>query len=96
MSKTDFAKLRREIISEKSDIRKAAFAELKSLTAEVALPILSELLSCKNDDVLADISKAMVAYKDECLPYLVKALASDNWSLRRGASAALAKLGPGH
>ncbi len=95
MSKTDFAKLRRELVSEKSDIRKAAIADLKNLTAEEALPLLSELLNCKNDDVLADISKAMVAYKDDCLPYLVKALASDSWSLRKGASTALAKLGPG-
>ncbi|MDD3147693.1 MAG: HEAT repeat domain-containing protein, partial [Candidatus Riflebacteria bacterium] len=95
MSKTDFARLRREIISEKSDIRKVALAELKTLTAEEALPILTDLLNCKNDDVLADVSKAMVAYKDDCLPYLVKALTSDSWNLRKGASAALAKLGPG-
>lgn len=94
MSKTDFAKLRRELVSEKSDVRKAALADLKNLNAEEALPMLTELLNSKNDDVLADISKAMVAYKDEALPFLVKALSSDSWNLRRGASAALAKLGP--
>ncbi len=95
MSRTDFAKLRRELASEKSDIRKAALVELKSVAAEDALPILADLLSCKNDDVLADIGKAMLTFKDDALPYLVKALTSENWSTRRGASLVLGKLGPG-
>jgi len=56
---------------------------------------LADLLSCKNDDVLADIGKAMLTFKDDALPYLVKALASENWSTRRGASLVLGKLGPG-
>ncbi len=95
MSKIDFAKLRRELASEKSDLRKAALADLKSVAAEEALPMLTELLNCKNDDVLADISKALIAYKDEALPYLVKALTSEGWNTRRGASVVLGRLGPG-
>jgi len=95
MSKIDVAKLRRELASEKSDIRKAAFSELKSLAVEEAMPILTELLNCKNDDILADVSKAMLNYKDEALPWLVKALTSDTWNMRRGASMVLGRLGPG-
>ena len=95
MSKINVAKLRRELASEKSDIRKAAFSELKSLSVEEAMPILTELLNCKNDDILADVSKAMLNYKDEALPWLVKALTSDTWNMRRGASMVLGRLGPG-
>ncbi|HNX74260.1 MAG TPA: HEAT repeat domain-containing protein [Candidatus Rifleibacterium sp.] len=94
MSRIDSTKLRRELVSEKSEVRKAAIAELKSFSAEEALPLLTELLNCKNDDVLTDIGKSMAAYKDEALPYLIKALSSESYNQRRGASIALARLGP--
>lgn len=94
MSKLDFAKLRRDLASEKSDVRKAALAEVKNLAPSEALPLLIELLDRKNDDILADLSKAMLSFKDESLPYLVKALTSASWSVRRGASVVLGRLGP--
>lgn len=93
MSKQDLAKLRRDIASEKSEIRKIALAEVKSWPAAEALPLLVDLLNHKNDDVLSDMSKAMLSFKDEALPFLVKALTADNWSVRRAASAILGKLG---
>lgn len=93
MSKQDLAKLRRDIASEKSDVRKSALAEIKNWAPVEALPLLVDLLDHKNDDVLADMSKAMLSFKDEALPYLVKALTAENWSVRRAASVILGKLG---
>ncbi len=93
MSKQDLVKIRREIASEKSDIRKSALAELKTWKQEEALPLLVDLLDQKSDDVVADISKAMLAFKDDALPHLVKALTSDSWAVRRSASIILGKLG---
>jgi HEAT repeat protein len=63
------------------------------MNAQEALPILAGLLDNKNDDVLDDITKAMLAYKDEALPFLVKALCSESYNLRRSASKVLARLG---
>ncbi|GAB4267223.1 MAG: hypothetical protein Kow0029_01590 [Candidatus Rifleibacteriota bacterium] len=93
MTKQDIAKLKRDLLSEKSEQRKRALNEIKTWNAQEALSLLTELLDCKNDDVMADITKAMLSYKDEALPFLVKALCSDSWNLRKAASKALSKLG---
>lgn len=93
MTKQDIARLRKDLISEKSDPRKKALTQLKSWPAAEALPLLAELLDCKNDDVLEDLTRAMLNYKDDALPYLVKALCSESWNLRKSASKILAKLG---
>lgn len=93
MSKQDIAKLRRDLGSEKTEPRKKALNEIKNWKAEEALPLLAELIDCKNDDILADITKAMLSYKDDALPYLVKALCSEGWNIRKSASKILAKLG---
>lgn len=93
MSKQDFAKLRKDLGSEKPEPRKKALSEIKDWSAEKALPLLADLIDCKNDDILADITKAMLAYKDAALPYLVKALCSEGWNIRKSASKILAKLG---
>ncbi|PKL51140.1 MAG: hypothetical protein CVV42_00850 [Candidatus Riflebacteria bacterium HGW-Riflebacteria-2] len=93
MSRQDLSRIRLDIASEKSEIRKSALAEIKNLTPAEALPILAATIDRKNDDVLLDISKAMLSFKDDALPYLVKALTSDNWSMRRSASFILGKLG---
>ncbi|NCB40801.1 MAG: HEAT repeat domain-containing protein, partial [Erysipelotrichia bacterium] len=95
MSKPDFAKFRRDITSEKSEVRKSAIAEVKNLSPDEALPLLAEALNHKNDDILADLCKAMLTFKDDALPYLVKALTSESWSTRRSASIILSKLAPG-
>jgi len=93
MSRQDLARIRLDIASEKSETRKNALAEIKNWAPTEALPILAATIDCKNDDVLLDISKVMLSFKDEALPYLVKALTSDNWSMRRSASFILGKLG---
>jgi HEAT repeat protein len=93
MSRQDLAKIRRDIASEKSDVRKAALAEIKNWSPTEALPLLVDLLDRKNDDVLADMSKTMLSFKDEALPYLVKALTDESWAVRRAASQILGKLG---
>ena len=93
MSRQDLARIRRDIASEKSDVRKNALAEIKNWAPAEALPLLAENIDRKNDDVLLDISKAMLSFKDEALPYLVKALTSDNWAMRRAASLILGRLG---
>ncbi|MEW6708455.1 MAG: HEAT repeat domain-containing protein [Candidatus Riflebacteria bacterium] len=93
MTKQDIARLRKDLISEKSEPRKKALNQLKNWPAAEALPLLAELLDCKNDDVLEDLTKGLLAFKDDALPYLVKALCSESWNLRRSASKILAKLG---
>ncbi|HAE40299.1 MAG TPA: hypothetical protein DCG57_16940 [Candidatus Riflebacteria bacterium] len=93
MSRQDLARTRLDIASEKSETRKNALAEIKNWPAAEALPLLAAAIESKNDDVLLDISKAMLTFKDEALPYLVKALTSDSWSIRRSASFILGKLG---
>ncbi|MFZ5953113.1 MAG: HEAT repeat domain-containing protein [Candidatus Rifleibacteriota bacterium] len=95
MTKQDIARLRKDLISEKSEPRKKALNQLKNWPAAEALPLLAELLDCKNDDVLEDLTKGLLAYKDDALPYLVKALCSESWNLRRSASKILSKLGAG-
>ena len=62
MTKQDIARLRKDLISEKSDPRKKALTQLKSWPAAEALPLLAELLDCKNDDVLEDLTRAMLNY----------------------------------
>ena len=93
MTNIETNRLRREIISEKAELRKIALAEVKNLSPNEALPILINCLESKNNDVLADISKTLLSFKDEALPYLVRALSSDRWHIRQGASFALGKLG---
>ena len=93
MTKQDVARIRKDLASEKSEPRKKALSLLKGWSAAEALPLLTELLDCRNDDVLEDLSKAMLNYKDEALPYLVKALCSESWNLRKSASKILARLG---
>ena len=94
MAKTDNNRLRRDLASDKSELRKAAFAEIRNWDASEAIPLLTDLLGRKNEDVLNDIANALRGYKDKALPYLVKALSSEIWTIRRGASTVLAKLGP--
>ena len=93
MTNIEQNRLHHEIISEKAEIRKQALSEIKNLTPKEALPILISSLESKNNDVLADISKSLLSYKDEALPYLIKALSSESWHIRQGASFALGKLG---
>ncbi len=93
MTKQDIARLKKDLVSEKSEPRKKALSQIKSWSAGEALPLLADLLDCKNDDVLEDLTKAMLSYKDEALPYLVKALCSESWNLRKSASKILSKLG---
>ncbi len=93
MAKQDLIKLRKDIANEKSEIRKSALATVKRMSPEEALPLLMELLDRKNDDVLADMTKALLSFKDSALPYLVRALTSDSWAVRRAASQILSKLG---
>lgn len=94
MAGTDLNRLQKDLGSDKSELRKGALAEIKNWKAADALPILVDLLDRKNDDILIDVSKAMLSFKDEALPYLVKALTASSWAVRRGASVVLAKLGP--
>lgn len=93
MTNIELNRLRRELVSEKAELRKLALSEIKNFPSEQALPILVGALESKNNDVLADISKALLSYKDEALPYLIKALSGDSWHIRQGASFALGKLG---
>ena len=93
MPNIEINRLHREITSEKADLRKLALNEVKALNSEEALPILVDALESKNSDVLADISKALISFKDEALPYLIRALSGDSWHIRQGASYALGKLG---
>jgi HEAT repeat protein/RNA polymerase subunit RPABC4/transcription elongation factor Spt4 len=95
MKKQELTKLQKELSSEKSAIRKKALDNIKAKGAEEALPILISLLEIKNDDVLADVNKAMLSFKDEALPYLVKALTDERWRVRKIASRMLGKLGAG-
>lgn len=93
MSKQELAKLRRDLASEKAGIRKKAIATVKTLPADQALPMLIQLLDRKNDDVLLDITKAILSYKDQALQHLVKALTSENWKVKKSASYVLGKIG---
>jgi hypothetical protein len=68
MTKQDIARLKRDLINEKSEPRKKALNKVKTMSAQEALPLLAELLSCKNDDVIEDITRVMLSYKDEALP----------------------------
>ena len=94
MAKTDINRLRKELSTDRSELRKAAFEEIKTWDASESLPILVDLLNSKNEDVIDDIASTFQVYKDEALPYLVNALSSEIWTIRRGASVVLAKLGP--
>ena len=78
MTNQELSKLKKSLANEKSDIRKKALAEIKNLKPEEALPILVSMLERKNDDIIADITKAMFSFKDAALPYLVKALSSED------------------
>lgn len=93
MTKQDIARLKKDLVSEKSEPRKKALSQIKTWPAAEALPLLADLLDCKNDDVLEDLTRAMLNFKDEALPYLVKALCSESWNLRKSASKILSKLG---
>lgn len=93
MSKQELAKLRRDLASEKAETRKKAIAALKAVPADEALPMLIQLLDRKNDDVLLDITKAILSYKDKALQPLVKALTSENWAVKKSASYVLGKIG---
>ena len=86
--------MKKELISEKAEIRKKAIEKIKAMAPEEAVPVLIEGLESKNNDVLKDISKALISFNESALPYLVKALSCDNWHVRQGASYALGKLGP--
>ncbi len=92
MTNQELSKLKKSLANEKSDIRKKALAEIKNLKPEEALPILVSMLERKNDDIIADITKAMFSFKDAALPYLVKALSSEVWRVRQSASKILGKL----
>ena len=65
MTNIETNRLRREIISEKAELRKIALAEVKNLSPNEALPILINCLESKNNDVLADISKTLLSYNDD-------------------------------
>jgi HEAT repeat protein len=94
MSKKDTtAKLKKDLLNEKSEPRKKALKQIKEWKADEALPLLVELLDCKNDDILEDITRTMLYFKDKALPYLVKVLCSDSWRRRKAASGILSRLG---
>ena len=83
MAGTDLNRLQKDLGSDKSELRKGALAEIKNWKAADALPILVDILDRKNDDILIDVSKAMLSFKDEALPYFVKALTASSWAVRR-------------
>lgn len=93
MTNMEISRLHREITSEKAEVRKLAINEVRNMASEEALPLLIAALESKNSDVLSDISKALLSFKDMALPYLIKALSGDSWHVRQGASYALGKLG---
>lgn len=93
MNKVEHQKLKKDLASEKAETRKKALTKIKQIPAKEALPTLIALLDKNNDDILADLTKAIASYKDTALPFLVEALTSDSWSARKSASRILGKLG---
>ncbi len=95
MKEQDKTRIREHLIDPKSEVRKKALAELKRQPAETALAALVSALGEKNGDVQADLTKAFLGYRDEALPYLVRALTSAEWRTRKAASQVIAALGDG-
>lgn len=93
MSGDEKKKLRVALGSERPDIRKKALAELKKIDKADAIPMLVAALDEKNDDVQADLGKALLAYKDGALPYLVRAFVDPSWRLRQAASRIIGAMG---
>ncbi len=93
MCENDFTKLKQDLSSEKAEIRKQAFSLVKEKKADEALPILLSMITIKNEDVQADVTKAILFFKDESLPYLVTALTDEKWKTRKAASRILGRLG---
>ncbi|MBF0500825.1 MAG: HEAT repeat domain-containing protein [Candidatus Riflebacteria bacterium] len=93
MSGDEKKKLSVALTSENAEIRKKALSELKKLDKTAAIPILVSALSEKNDDIQADLGKALLAYKDAALPYLVQAFADPSWRLRQAASRIIGAMG---
>ena len=60
MTNIELNRLRRELISEKAELRKLALSEIKNFPSEQALPILVGALESKNNDVLADIVNVLL------------------------------------
>lgn len=81
------------LTSDKADVRKKALAELKKLGRDEAITMLVDLLGDKNDDVQADLTRALLAYKDAALPPLVRALEDPSWRLRYAASRVIGAMG---
>ena len=95
MKNEDMSKLRQRVLSNRSDVRKKALAEVKKLPPGDGLPILVSLLGEKNEDVQHDVTKAFLSFKDAALPYLVEALTNPLWQIRKTASVIIGALGDG-
>ncbi|MBF0545897.1 MAG: HEAT repeat domain-containing protein [Candidatus Riflebacteria bacterium] len=74
-------------------IRKKALSELKKMDPKEAIEILLSVLGEKNDDVQSDIGKALLNYKEEALPFLVKAFVDSSWVVRSAASRIIGAMG---
>ncbi|HNV68394.1 MAG TPA: HEAT repeat domain-containing protein, partial [Candidatus Ozemobacteraceae bacterium] len=85
--------LREQLTSTKAETRKKAFAELKKFSADRALSVLTSCLDAKNSDVQADLMKAIITYKDEALPHLVKAFNDPLWRVRKTAAEIIGSMG---
>lgn len=95
MKTAENERIKNELISEKSEIRKKALVDLRKLPLDDALQILVNILGEKNSDIHSDLKKAFLSYKDAALPFLVKALCDKEWKVRKSASEIIGALGDG-
>lgn len=95
MKQPDLNRLQQALLSEVSEKRKKAIGEIRRLAPDIALPLLIRSLGERNQDVLADLSKAFLSFKDAALPYLVQAMSGDTWPVRKAASLMIGSLGDG-
>lgn len=89
----DIDQIKKQLISPNAQLRKKALDQLKNMSNDKALEVLVSALGNKNIDVESDIKKAILSYKDESLPLLVKALKDPEWRVRKSAANVIASLG---
>jgi len=93
MNQEELGHYRQNLTCPRADTRRKAISDLRKLSNDEAVPVLMSVLGERNGEVQADLTKAFLSYKDAALPYLVKALADQAWSVRHSASRIIGALG---
>ncbi|MBF0407933.1 MAG: HEAT repeat domain-containing protein [Candidatus Riflebacteria bacterium] len=93
MTREHQKKIREGLTDSSAQTRKKALSDLKKLEQHEALEILLSVLGEKNDDVQSDIGKALLSYKEEALPFLVRAFMDTSWRTRNAASRIIGAMG---